>query len=246
MSRSRDKNDVPAVEIPTVRSFESAPEVEARRSKRRTRTVSAFREDGRIVVAIPARMTRAQEREWVARMVAQLERKEARRKPTDLQLEERAADLNRRYLGGRAVPSSVQWSGRQRKRWGSCTPADRSIRLSTRLHGMPAWVVDYVLVHELTHLLHANHDADFWAEVAKFPHHERAKAFLDGVSWADQNAERRAGGHDIDDELPEDFDGLPEDGGLLPEGDECARLEAMYPSRTPAAPAVDPARGGLW
>lgn len=236
-----------------MRPLEHTPEVEVRRSKRRTRTVSAFREGGRIVVAIPARMTRAQEREWVARMVAQLQRKEARRRPTDLELEERAADLSRRYLDGRAVPGSVQWSGRQRKRWGSCTPADRSIRLSTRLQGMPAWVVDYVLVHELTHLLHAHHDADFWAEVARFPHHERAKAFLDGVSWADQNAERRPGRPDRDEDgLSDDGaeldgdGGLPEDVDRIPEGDECARLEAMYPSRDPATPAIDPTRSGLW
>lgn len=188
------------------------PEIEVRRSKRRTRTVSAFREGDRIVVAIPARMTRAQEREWVATMVARLQRKEAKRKPSDTDLEKRAAELNRRYLAGRAVPASVQWSSRQRKRWGSCTPIDRSIRLSTRLQGMPAWVVDYVLVHELTHLLHAHHDAEFWAEVARYPHVERAKAFLEGVSWADQSptAEPR---DPVDNEA--DGDDEEEDDGTL-------------------------------
>jgi len=169
----------------------SQPEVEVRRSRRRTRTVSAFREGGKIVVAIPARMSRAQEREWVSRMVAQLEKKEARRKPSDAQLEDRARELSARYLGGRAKPSSVQWSTRQNRRWGSCSPADRSIRLSARLQGMPEWVVDYVLVHELVHLLHANHDAAFWAEVSRFPHLERAKAFLEGVDWAERSG--RAG-----------------------------------------------------
>lgn len=148
--------------------------------------MSAFREGGRIVVAIPDRFTRAQEKEWVERMVARLERREARRKPSDARLAERAHELDRRYLDGQGAPASVQWSSRQRKRWGSCTPADRSIRLSTRLQGMPEWVVDYVLVHELVHLLHPHHDADFWAVVARYPHHERAKAFLDGVAWADQ------------------------------------------------------------
>ena len=37
------------------------------------------------------------------------------------------------------------------------------IRLSDRLQGMPSWVVDYVLVHELAHLLEPGHDARFWA-----------------------------------------------------------------------------------
>jgi len=163
------------------------PEIEVRRSRRRTRTVSAFREGDKIVVAVPARLSRAEEREWVTRMVAQLKRKEARRKPSNTELAQRAAELSARYLDGRAVPASVQWSQRQNKRWGSCTPSDRSIRLSARLQGMPPWVVDYVLVHELTHLLHLNHDAAFWAEVAKYPHHERAKAFLEGVDWAERS-----------------------------------------------------------
>ncbi|SRR5690554_686514 len=176
----------------------SEPEVEVRRSRRRTRTVSAFREGGKIVVAIPARMTRAQEREWVARMVAQLERKEARRKPTDTQLAKRARELGAQFLDGRAVPASVQWSTRQNRRWGSCTPSDRSIRLSSRLQGMPAWVVDYVLLHELVHLLHAGHDAAFWAELERYPHHERAKAFLEGVDWAERAG--RSGQDDTDDD----------------------------------------------
>ncbi|NLF04366.1 MAG: M48 family metallopeptidase [Actinomycetales bacterium] len=181
-------------------STASRADVEVRRSRRRTRTVSAFREEGRIIVAIPARFSRAQEREWVEKMVADLERKESRRRPSDAELARRATELSARYLGGRAVPASVAWSARQKKRWGSCTPSDRSIRLSTRLQGMPAWVVDYVLLHELNHLLHVHHDAAFWAELSVYPEHERAKAFLDGVSWAD-----RAGAPaDLDDDVLED------------------------------------------
>ena len=53
----------------------------------------------------------------------------------------------------------MRWVDNQQSRWGSCTPSDRSIRLSSRLQGMPAWVVDYVLVHELAHLLEPGHDA---------------------------------------------------------------------------------------
>jgi predicted metal-dependent hydrolase len=72
--------------------------------------------------------------------------------------------------------------GNQRSRWGSCTPADRSIRLSQRLQGMPGWVVDYVVVHELAHLIEAGHNQRFWSWVDRYPHAERAKAWLDGYS----------------------------------------------------------------
>ena len=44
---------------------ETGPLVEVRRSRRRRRTVAAYREDGKVVVLVPARFTRAEEREWV-------------------------------------------------------------------------------------------------------------------------------------------------------------------------------------
>ena len=164
-----------------------ADAIEVRRSVRRTRTVTAFREGGRTVVAIPARFTRAQEREWVARMVARLAAQESRRRPSDDQLMTRATELSRRHLGGRAVPMSVAWSSRQGRRWGSCTVSEGSIRLSARLQGMPRWVVDYVLIHELAHLLVAGHGPDFWDLVSRYPHADRARGFLEGVTHAQES-----------------------------------------------------------
>ena len=78
----------------------------------------------------------------------------------------------------------MRWVDNQTSRWGSCTPGDRTIRLSSRLQGMPAWVVDYVLVHELAHLLEPGHDATFWAWVDRYPQAERAKGYLLGWSAA--------------------------------------------------------------
>jgi predicted metal-dependent hydrolase len=159
-------------------------EVEVRRSRRRRRTVSAYREGDKIVVLIPASMTLAQEAEWVDTMVAKIQRREKRGQRSDEQLRRRARELSDLYLGGIAQPESVRWVANQKSRWGSCTPGDRSIRLSTRLQGMPAWVVDYVLVHELAHLIEHGHDAKFWAWVDRYPKAERAKGFLLGFSSA--------------------------------------------------------------
>jgi predicted metal-dependent hydrolase len=156
--------------------------VEVRRSARRRRTVSAYRDGDRTVVLIPARMSRAEERRWVSVMLERLARQDARLRPSDDELMERARDLSRRHLDGRARPASVRWVTNQGSRWGSCTPADRTIRLSTRLQGMPSWVVDYVLVHELAHLLEAGHGPGFWALVERFPRTERARGYLEGVS----------------------------------------------------------------
>jgi len=163
-------------------SGEVRPRVEVRRSRRRRRTVSAYRDaDGTVVVLVPARMSRAEEREWVDTMIGRLQRSEARRRPSDEALLTRAQQLSEKYLEGLARPASVRWVDNQRTRWGSCTPRDRSIRLSTRLQGLPGWVVDYVLVHELAHLLEAGHTDAFWRMVERYPRSERARGFLEGV-----------------------------------------------------------------
>src|SRR4051794_39892020 len=160
----------------------AAPAVDVRRSRRRRRTVSAYRaDDGSVVVLLPARMTRADEQRWVTTMVGRLERSEARRRPSDAQLARRAERLSERYLEGLARPSSVRWVDNQHQRWGSCTPGDKAIRLSHRLQGMPEWVVDYVLLHELAHLLEHGHTGTFWRLVDRYPKAERAKGFLEGV-----------------------------------------------------------------
>ncbi len=133
---------------------------------------------------IPATMSRAQEAEWVGTMIARLEKSERRKQLSDDDLMKRARRLSDRFLGGMAVPESVRWVDNQVSRWGSCTPADRTIRLSARLQQMPTWVQDYVLIHELAHLLEAGHDARFWAWVERYPQAEKAKGYLLGWSTA--------------------------------------------------------------
>ena len=138
----------------------------------------------RIVVMIPASLSRKEEADWIQTMVARLEKAEKRRKPSDEALLTRAIELSDRYLGGLAVPESVRWVDNQNTRWGSCTPADRTIRLSSRLQGMPLWVLDYVLLHEVVHLIEPQHDEKFWGWVNRYPKAERAKGYLEGWSAA--------------------------------------------------------------
>src|SRR5436305_3613336 len=131
--------------------------VEVVRSARRRRTISAGRVGDRIVVQVPARLTRAEEQQWVDRMVRRVLAGERRRLRSDDDLLARALELSRTYLDGAARPAAVRWVDNQLRRWGSCTPADATIRLSRRLAAMPDYVVDYVLVHELAHLLEPGH-----------------------------------------------------------------------------------------
>jgi Protein of unknown function DUF45 len=150
--------------------------------------VSARREGDTVIVFIPGWMSEAEECRWVDEMVRRLERSEARRRSPgrtgDEALLRRSMELSRRYLDGLARPTTVRWVPPMRTRWASCTPADATIRISKRLRDAPAWVVDYVLVHELTHLLEPQHDDRFWAWVHRYPRSERAMGYLEGLSAA--------------------------------------------------------------
>ena len=158
--------------------------VEVRRSRRRKRTVSAYRRDGKVIVMIPDRFTSAEEAEWVTTMLARLDRSERRRRRTDDQLVRRARELCRDYLDEKVEPTSVRWVENMTTRWGSCTTTSGEIRLSDRLQPMPAWVVDYVLLHELAHLIEPSHNKGFWQWVDRYPRAERAKGYLEGVAHA--------------------------------------------------------------
>lgn len=177
------------------------PEVEVRRSKRRRRTVSAYRDGNKVVVLLPARMSRTEEKRWVADMLSRLQRSETRRRSpareSDSALSRRCAELSAKYLDGRTEPRSVRWVPPMRTRWASCTPAERTIRVSSRLQDVPGWVLDYVLVHELAHLLVPGHGKDFWAWVKRYPKTERAIGYLEGLSAAAQL------GIEADDDLDE-------------------------------------------
>lgn len=120
-------------------------------------------------------------------MLDKLAAQESRRRvPGDAELTERAERLSAEYFGGRARPTTVRWVTNQNTRWGSCTPAEGSIRLSHRLKGMPEYVVDYVLLHELAHLLVPGHGPDFWRLLEAYPRTERARGYLEGVVAAER------------------------------------------------------------
>lgn len=162
--------------------------VEVRRSARRRRTVSAYRDGDKLVVLMPASMSRSEEEHWVAEMQRRLRRSESKRRSPARESDEallvRCGELAARYLDAECTPTGVRWVAPMRTRWASCTPADGTIRVSRRLRDAPAWVLDYVLVHELAHLRVAGHNAEFWRLVNRYPKTERAIGYLEGLSAA--------------------------------------------------------------
>ncbi|MGA2528513.1 MAG: SprT-like domain-containing protein [Acidimicrobiales bacterium] len=157
----------------------ATPEVEIRTSARRRKTGVAFWEGGRVVVVVPERMSRAGREVFAEQLVRHLLQKSARRHASDAGLEARAALLADEYLDG-VRPSSIRWSSRQQRRWGSCSLHSREIRIASRLQTVPEWVLDGVIVHELTHLLEAGHTARFYDLANRYPRQGEAHTYLDG------------------------------------------------------------------
>ncbi len=85
-------------------------------------------------------------------------------------VQQHARELGVEFSGAKIVDN--------RYRWGSCTVGD-NINFNWRLIKAPVFVIDYVIVHELAHLIEANHTATFWNIVrTKTPTMEKAKAWL--------------------------------------------------------------------
>lgn len=147
--------------------------VEIIRSSRRKRTLQASVTDGVIRVRVPEGLAPNEERRLVDNLVQKVRKKiEA----SEVDLATRAADLARQF--GLPTPDVITWSSRQNTRWGSCTPATRSIRISDKLASVPAFVLDYVIVHELSHLDQHGHGPAFNALVDRYPLAERATGYL--------------------------------------------------------------------
>ena len=172
--------------------------VDVVRSPKRRKTVEARVVDGRIRLLIPARMSRREERHWVATMQRRLA---PTADTTQIDLTERARILARRH--DLPEPVSIRWVTNQGQRWGSCTPVDRTIRISSRIAAYPAWVVDAVVVHELAHLVEAGHGPAFQALVARYPKSERATGFLIAKGLDDDEQEEDADRSRPDDDADE-------------------------------------------
>jgi predicted metal-dependent hydrolase len=159
------------------------------RSAQRRKTVSGRLENGELIIRAPASISDKD----LAPIIEGLKKRIAKRgmkvAPSDDNLEKRAQQLNQKYFDGRLRWRSIRYVTNQNSRFGSCTPEDGTIRLSHRLAKMPVWVRDYVLVHELAHLVEANHGPRFWRLVNRYPLTERARGYLMAVGLEEVEGE---------------------------------------------------------
>lgn len=153
--------------------------MEVRTSSKRKKTATAFWQSDRIVVVLPQRLAAKHREEMIDSLVRRVLAHRPHATTGDGDLSRRAAALADRYLDG-IRPSSVRWVSNQFRRWGSCTPSTREIRISTRLRPVPDWVLDAVLVHELTHLIEIGHTRKFDQLANRYPRMADADLFLEG------------------------------------------------------------------
>jgi predicted metal-dependent hydrolase len=151
-------------------------EIELVRGTRRRKHVEAVLVGDHLRVSFPRWMSLAEAQEMAQELAERMRR---RVDPNRIDLGARSRRIARQY--GLPRPKSVRWVDNMRQRWGSCTPEDGSVRLSSRLAAYPLWVLDYVLIHEIAHLLVDSHGAEHDDLVDRYPLAERARGFLMAV-----------------------------------------------------------------
>ena len=168
---------------PVAGPSDEPPPIELVRSPRRRRTYKWSLAEGRVRLEVPAGLGTSEERRILAEVAERARERLARAaRPSDAELLARARALAGRYLPQALVYlRSVAWSERQDHRWGSCSTDAGAIRLSTRLHGLPEYVLEAVLIHELAHLIEPSHSRRFRTLAGTYPLAERARGFLEAV-----------------------------------------------------------------
>lgn len=154
-------------------------DIEIIRSAKRSKTVTGEFKDGKLRVLMPALLSKEQEERCIATIVARVERRETQQMLNEGEpLRKRAAELNARYFAGALDIASVQYVTNQNSLFGSCSVRRKTIRLSHHLAEVPAWVRDYVLMHEMAHLVEPGHGRAFWDIVNRYPRTQEARRYL--------------------------------------------------------------------
>ncbi len=153
------------------------------RSKKRRRSVSARLVRDILVVRAPEGMPEIRLQEVIVELKARIERKRLKEELNKSEdLASRAEEFNKRYFENKLKVNSIEYVTGQKSRFGCCNFRTGSIRISDRISSMPQWVRDYVIIHELAHLVVPDHSRAFWDIVNRYKLAERAKGYLIAAS----------------------------------------------------------------
>jgi predicted metal-dependent hydrolase len=161
-------------------------EVKVIRSRRRRRTISARLVKDQLLVSAPLAIPQEHLDKIIADFKVKFEKKRIKR---ELDLKQNLLDiarkLNERYFQNKLRISSIEYVTGQSSKFGCCNFRDASIRISHKVGLMPEWVRDYVLVHEMAHLVEPNHSSAFWELVSRYKLAERARGYLMAVGMGE-------------------------------------------------------------
>ena len=120
--------------------------------------------------------------------ILELARKLIRRSRADVLNSDGGAEAIARKIAARFPDppevAEVRFVTNQTSQWGSYSLQTGIVRLNAVLRQMPPWVLEAVVAHELAHTFYLDHSPAFWELVRSVcPKTDRARAFLEGVSW---------------------------------------------------------------
>jgi len=165
-------------------------EIKIIRSLKRKKTVSARLNNGVLAVYAPSGIPDKELQPIIARFEERLLKKKLKREMDRKQdLKEIAEKLNKKYFGGHLKITSIEYSTNQNSRFGCCNLKTGGILISHRLASMPDWVRDYVIVHELAHLIVPNHGKSFHDLTAKYQWKERAIGYLMAKGYQEEETD---------------------------------------------------------
>ena len=154
------------------------PPVSIRLSARRKKTVAVREEGDGFLIMAPATIGEAELRRISVELVGKA-LGSRRHTIGNNELVERAAQLNNKYLGGRATVKEIKFVTNMNTRWGSCSVQSKRIRIAHQLQDVPGYVLDAVIIHELIHTFVPNHGPEFRRWEAHTPHLEKAQGYLE-------------------------------------------------------------------
>ncbi len=154
-------------------------EVKITRSHRRKRTVSARLVKDLLMVSAPYLLSQERLDNIVTDFKLKFERKRLKEDLDKKQdLLDIVANLNKKYFGNKLRINSVEYVTNQNSKFGCCNYRSADIRISHKIGLMPGWVRNYVLIHEMAHLIEPNHSKLFWDIVSRYKLAERARGYL--------------------------------------------------------------------
>lgn len=163
----------------TVNKEELPYKIKIVRSNKRRRTISARLVEDTMLVYAPNGISGSKLEKVIDRLKKRLHNRKIKgelNKTHDLVIV--AETLNKEYFNNSLKISSILYTTNQNKVFGSCNYRTKTIRVSHRLIQMPVWVRDYVIIHEMAHLIEPSHSKVFWEIVSRYKLTERARGYL--------------------------------------------------------------------